>query len=851
MLTTTTTTMMMMLMLCLKMILVLLTLTCGLVMGAQQIFVSENCACYGTDLVDCRRRQLTSVPKFHATNVSFDKLLLSNNRIQHIGASAFRGIRFRKLEIFNNPLRSVDAAAFAHLETTLTEVELDLDRSGAEFPDVALSTLVNLTRLAVNDFAKSHLPPSALRALHALRELRLTRGQLDTLTANDVAAQQSTLQVLDISDNKLREFPTDAVRMLRGLKVFNIRANLIDHLSGHAVISRSLQQLDISHHALDRAGINETAFDGVAPSLQRLVMSQCHLADRHSAAITRATGVSELVVAFNRFTSVKSFISEMPNLRLLDAQNNSVDVLTTVTLPSSRLLRSLNLAYNPLTRVDPTAFVQLTSLEDLKLDFARAAMPLGARSFISQRATLRNLSLRGVDLSRPKWTIIHGLRRLEMLSLSNCRLGNIPPFTFRHSGGAIHTLELANNDIDQLGQRSVVGLESSLVRLNLDGNRLTTIDRCTFHEFTRLSPKSLILRNNLLRCDCGMLWFYRWTNDSRFPLYWLCSDGRPFGHLTDDDFTRCNDSHNATAECELFTVATTTAGARQRMIGLFLVNVTVNSFAVRWTFNSADLPPDALAFFLNCTCFRSPASSLLTLELGVRQHLFVDLAAGTSHRVCVMIDSNWTSAGDGAVSCLDVTTTSSVSYGSTVRSLVVVGIVLLCVLSVSLVICVMVRRWRRRRRIRLAELAHPKIAAGKTKRFMRSHAHHLPQSVDTSASDRLDSVDMQLDAMRVHSRSVETHLDLLHDDDDDRYKTLLALTLLQSRNARSLDNLNAAAATASANQGAPAGPPRCFLNQLYGLRDSQRHFDEEQEVYDEINDDEVDCTSPLATDLST
>jgi len=222
----------------------------------------------------------------------------------------------------------------------------------------------------------------------------------------------------------------------------------------------------VSQNALNRDGINSSALSGVASTLRRLVISQCHLNDRHAPALTRAgDALVDLVISFNHLTSVRPLLADLTGLERLDAQNNSVDELTPTSLPSTRRLRALNLAYNPLKRIDPDAFHGLRGLEDLKLDYARAALPL--RCFASQRWTLRNLSLRGVDLSRLQWSVVSGLERLEMLSLSRCHLGNIPPFTFR-GGSHLHTLELASNHIDQLNQRALVGLESSLVRLNLD-----------------------------------------------------------------------------------------------------------------------------------------------------------------------------------------------------------------------------------------------------------------------------------------------------------------------------------------------------------------------------------------------
>jgi len=792
----------------------------GSVLGGQPKCPSPSCTCYGSEVVDCRSRSLTMVPTFQPGNVTYDKVLLSDNYIRNVRASAFRGIRFHKLEITNNPLRSVDDTAFSGLESTLAEVVLEFNSERSEFPHGALRSLVNLTVLKVAGYASSRLPPGALDSLRTLRELRLTPGNLETLAAVDVMGQRSSLKILDISDNKLREFPTDAIRALSGLRLLNVRANLIDRLGGHSVVSSTLEELDISHHALDRAGINSSAFDGVASTLRRLVMSQCHLEDRHVPAIARAAAVTELVVPFNHITNVRTFLADMPDLERVDAQNNSVDVLTSVSLPPGRRLRALNLAYNPLTKVQPDAFSELRLLEDLKLDFARAAMPLDSRTFASQRSTLRSLSLRGVDLSRPQWSVIGDLERLEMVSLSRCRLGNIPPFTFRNSGGRLHTLKLAGNHIDELSQRAFVGLESSLVRLDLDGNRLTTMDRCTFYRFTKLDPKSLILRGNALECDCGLEWLYNWTEGSRFFLNWRCADGKLFSGLTDDDFQRCNKSTDA-QPCEDFTLTTPSTDVRPR-ISLFLVNVTPASFAVRWTVDTSKLPAFSAGFRLNCSC----ADTWVSVNLTVREHRFDALTSGKAYQVCVMLEYQEDSWTDDVVNCLDVRTSAWLTDAAVMSAVIISAVLVLLVLPLTLAVCLTIRRCRRRRRIRLAELAQPKITAGKTKRFLRQQQPR-PESLQGLTNNR-----------RFQSRSVENNLDTLQDADaadDDRYRTLLAIRLLQSRSkARSLDDLL---------DGVNAAPSYA-MNQLYAYRDKA-----EQEVYDEINEAEVDgCKSPLATE---
>lgn len=286
---------------------------------------------------------------------------------------------------------------------------------------------------------------------------------------------------------------------------------------------------------------------------------------------------------------------------------------------------------------------------------------------------------------------------------------------------------------------------------------------------------------------------------------------------------------------------TTSAPPRPPVLRLFVVNVTSTSFTVRWTVatsSSALLTSTTLGFLVNCSCadtWRSVRGDT------VREQGFDGLSASTKYRVCVMLDTDVNSTTSDkammmstAVSCLNVTTKTWLS-DPVVMWAVIVGATLVFVVLL-LVVCLSVRRLRRSRRARLAELAQPKIAAGRTKRFQRQQ-QRTTQSLDALAAEPRRTY---------YSRSVEMNLDTLHHQDvdadtyDDRYRTLLALRLLQSRNARSLDDL-----VDGVNAACTAPAPSYFMNQLY----ARRRDAVEQEIYDEIDETEVSgCKSPLSTD---
>jgi len=85
-------------------------------------------------------------------------------------------------------------------------------------------------------------------------------------------------------------------------------------------------------------------------------------------------------------------------------------------------LQVLNVADNRLVDVAADAFVGLTALEELRLDGAR--LSLTNNSFISQRATLKRLSLRRCNFTRPPWSSVAGLAALQTLDMSEVCLLN-------------------------------------------------------------------------------------------------------------------------------------------------------------------------------------------------------------------------------------------------------------------------------------------------------------------------------------------------------------------------------------------------------------------------------------------
>jgi len=49
--------------------------------------------------------------------------------------------------------------------------------------------------------------------------------------------------------------------------------------------------------------------------------------------------------------------------------------------------------------------------------------------------------------------------------------------------GRLQSLDLSDNSLEQLTQRSLAGLHAYLETIELDNNNITTLDRCVFDRF--------------------------------------------------------------------------------------------------------------------------------------------------------------------------------------------------------------------------------------------------------------------------------------------------------------------------------------------------------------------------------
>lgn len=220
----------------------------------------------------------------------------------------------------------------------------------------------------------------------------------------------------------------------------------------------------------------------------------------------------------------------------------------------SKTLEVVYLSYNPLDGTAVSAsLAALSVLSELYLD-GIFPLRLSSSSFNPLvRKSLKLLSVRDSQLGNGNlWPTVYSLPALQTLLASRCALTTIPDFAFQRNS-VLRAIDLSDNSLSAaLTPAQVYGLPvANMQSFNLNGNGLTTIDRCTFDGMPTPSLSQIGLTANPLSCtDCSMQWLYlTLKNVDEFHTSsstWTCSDGRLFSTLSEADFATCPRNSAAT-----------------------------------------------------------------------------------------------------------------------------------------------------------------------------------------------------------------------------------------------------------------------------------------------------------------
>ncbi|UJR23394.1 hypothetical protein I4U23_026402 [Adineta vaga] len=188
--------------------------------------IQSKCRCAITETgrvyIYCARKQLLTIPYFNNSNIIFDELVLSGNRISVVHKNAFNGLKLRKLELQSNPINRIDKNAFIDLANYLEEFILSTTLRTSQLTSQTffqiLFELPNLKRLSL----RAKLEKKIFTNLPLLERLHLRDNQIEVIDSNTF--QHTRLQSLDLRNNSLKIFPL-LTKLNETLQILSLRRN--------------------------------------------------------------------------------------------------------------------------------------------------------------------------------------------------------------------------------------------------------------------------------------------------------------------------------------------------------------------------------------------------------------------------------------------------------------------------------------------------------------------------------------------------------------------------------------------------------------------------------------------------
>lgn len=377
---------------------------------------------------------------------------------------------------------SMENQSFAHL-VRLRELELDACKL-TRWPVATLAGLADLRNLTIRT-GVSDWPESGMT-------MEIEAGSF---------AQARRLERLDLSTNQLTAVPEDTFCQLPNLVFLNLSKNRVRDVSDLGFKERvpppPPQPLISGHEDVYDAGQqqyqhrNKYASGPCPLDVQSVDVSWNHIAVLPSNGFSLLRRLTELRLAGNGISVVHDrALGGLTSLEILDLTCNDIGSLPENTFKdAAESVTQIYLQNNSIDALPLGLFVNLYQLTTLDLSYNRLTSDwINAGTFTGLiRLVSLNLSYNKVSKLDP--TIFHDLYTLQILNLGGNLIESVPNDAFIPLRN-LDTLVLSNNKIVEIGPMALNGL-FALTLLSLDGNKLTDVHKDCFKNCTTLQDLNL------------------------------------------------------------------------------------------------------------------------------------------------------------------------------------------------------------------------------------------------------------------------------------------------------------------------------------------------------------------------
>ena len=375
-----------------------------------------------------------------------------------------------------------------HAGTAFVTIEVEANQTDAErIGTISLAGKTIEVRQLATDAGICSRSPAVVQAiadylsctdvtdqqLSQITDLHLGKQGFTSLKAGDLEGL-SSLQSLNLDDNRLAELPQDLFAGLANLEFLYLGDNQLRELP-------------------------DGLFTGLS-KLRELTLGGNALEDLPQGLFANLSSLRQLVLAWNDLTRLsEGQFSDLANLEELDLAGNELTTLPDGLLAGLVGLKQLDLGYNQLAAWSSRTLAGLSDMVELNLsDNQLSALPEDAFAGLVR---LKNLDLGSNPLATPPTGLFTGLAELQELSLWNSGLTRLPDDIFAGLSRLI-VLRLGGNEVTTLPDGIFSGL-AALQKLRLNGNQLNSLPSGVFVELSALKELDLA-RNQLSSLPDGI-----------------------------------------------------------------------------------------------------------------------------------------------------------------------------------------------------------------------------------------------------------------------------------------------------------------------------------------------------------
>ncbi|KAG5883289.1 hypothetical protein JTB14_011539 [Gonioctena quinquepunctata] len=388
------------------------------------------------------------------------------------------------------------------------------------------------------------------------------------------------IQVLDTSFNHFVLIPSKAFSVLRRLRDLYIHNNEISMVADKALAGlKSLQIFDMSNNKVvalpselfkDSVGsikeiyLQNNSISVLAPglfaNLEQLLALDLSRNLLNSAWINADTfsGLIRLVLlnlSYNRITKLDpSFFRDLYTLQILNLERNSLETIPADTFAPMNNLHTLIISYNKITYLDAYSLNGLYVLSLLALDnnLLEGIHPEAFRNCSS----LQDLNLNG-NLLKAVPLALKDMRLMRTVDLGENQINSIEDPGFRGMSN-LYGLRLIGNKIQNISKRVFADLPALQI-LNLARNRISKIEQGAFQHSQnlhaiRLDANNLTDINGLFPHIDSLLWLNVSDNQLEWFDYALIPHGLQWLDMHKNNVVELGNHYNLEYEVRLQTL---------------------------------------------------------------------------------------------------------------------------------------------------------------------------------------------------------------------------------------------------------------------------------------------------------